>query len=155
MTEIWIHRKCAREGDELVLPKTYKDCACEFCGKTVDKVFLHEGESFNESAPIKDLIDGETEVGGVDAEKWDKAESIPEIEGMNPEGNDLSQNITIEDTSSEEPSEEVVYGIEGEAEPEPSVTLEVKVDTEKAQATLSKLESQIADLKAKKEALEK
>ncbi len=134
MTEIWIHRKCAREGDELVLPKVYKDTTCAFCGETVDKVFLHEGEEFNETAAKL-------------AEVLIVAESVPSVKLIDEEGTEMTVDEVLEKVE-EATEEEIVEAVEEEiieeaveAEPEPSTALD-------------DLDAQIAELKAKKDALE-
>ena len=123
MTEIWIHRKCARPasvagpGDELVQPKQFeRGKVCEFCGGVVDAVYLHEGEEFNVTAPVE----------AVEAVEGTSAEFTP---------TEVPDLILPEEANSEEPSEELPLSPEPlEEDPPQAKTSEEPLEVESEQS---------------------
>ena len=167
MVEIWIHRKCASEEDVITEPTTYcKDQTCQYCG-VWGRVHLYEQRS------------GRELVANFEGAQIGKSESIPsehivhDVEGNLIVLTDEGGHVTLEEIHAKsaevavpEPPEEVVIEAEGLtdgqaevleeliefAEKEPlieSITIEGVPDNE----TMS-LDAQIAELQAKKDALE-
>ena len=102
MAELWIHRKCAREGDELVNdPKQSGDSQCEVCTVSAGKVWLHEGAS---------------------SEKASEPESIPMIdsgvEGMIPDLREFTSKQKAENLTPENDTGEAEEAVEEVSEEE-------------------------------------
>ena len=149
MVEFWIHRKCAREGDELVLPKTYKDTSCEYCGKTIDKVFLHEGVGENWTAPVEAV-----EVTDTISDMQEKVDDLP-VKLVDKEGEEVTVEEVFEKVI-ERTEEKVKKAVEAVSEPSVEIGADVKSwDFLEAKNMVSIKEAEIAVLKAKLEALEK
>ena len=160
MAEIWIHRKCARESDELILPKVYKDTSCEYCNKTIDKVFLHEGVGENWTAPVEavEAVEGVSEEDTESIPVQIETESVEEKMDEGVEEAIIKTEEVMTDDEKEdviETVEEILEELPSEAESEPSVTIKVELDTEEMDEKLEAKKAEIASLKAKLEALEK
>ncbi len=163
MANIWIHRKCARPksedyaGDELILPKQVDETrrrTCEICrihNASLGVCYLHKGDEVNWTAPthrVPPIIEG---ISGPPGSLEYNPTEVPDL--VLPE-EEVAESILSE----EEPEKLIEVSIpEDIAEvitPEDLVTATPVESVSKPSDVLAKLESQIAKLQAKKDALE-
>ena len=150
MVEIWIHRKCAADSDEMIEPTTYtKDQCCQYCGEYgrvyryvwdgVTKLVANgDGALIGESGPFE---------SNLPQEEFDKIGDTTEIEEAIKELEDLTngQEVVEDEVQSEDAEipEEVV-----QAEPPTDEPPEAENET---MTEIEKLKAQVAELEAKEE----